>query len=192
MSPAEPQRKLAPPGAARPLHQPGPVYHQPEPAGRAAEPERRHLRLVERPRRGPVYLRRLGLALLVASLTLLGLGLVALHALSAQDQFTLNQLQDQAASAQAAYQRLRLEVAQLEAPARIVSVAEGKLKMVQPGSVTYLPAPRPAAPGAASGPASGPSPAGASRGGTSGRGVVPAPLGDADWPAIKPYLTPRP
>ncbi len=60
--------------------------------------------------------------------------------LIAENQFRLDNLQQQASLQQASYEKLRLEVAQLEAPARIVSVAEGKLGMRQPGSVTYLPA----------------------------------------------------
>jgi len=58
-----------------------------------------------------------------------------------ENQFRLDQLQQQASAQQERYEKLRLEVAELEAPARIVSAAEGPLGMRQPGSVTYLPAP---------------------------------------------------
>ena len=60
--------------------------------------------------------------------------------LIAENQFTLDRLTQTAATEQASYEKLRLQVAQLEAPARIVSEAEGRLGLVQPGSVTYLPA----------------------------------------------------
>ena len=78
-----------------------------------------------------------------AGIALLGvfcLGLVTFHVLIAENQFTLDRLTQAAATEQASYEKLRLQVAQLEAPARIVSDAEGRLGLVQPGSVTYLPA----------------------------------------------------
>jgi len=187
MSPAAPERRSS---AADP--QASSRYHQPQPVSPSEEAEPRRLRLVERQRRTPVHLRRLGVALLMASVALLCLALVAVHALIAENQFALNQLQDQAATAQAAYQKLRLQVAQLEAPARIISVAEGQLQMVQPGSVTYLPAPKV--------PSASPSSAGAYQQ-DAARSVpkdaaspttVPAPQGDADWPSIKPYMSTDP
>jgi hypothetical protein len=177
MSPAVPQRDLA---AAQPAT--APVRETGHSGG---EKQPRQLRLVERKRRRPVYLRRLGVALLMGFAALLCLGLVALHALIAEDQFTLNRLQDQAASAQAAYDKLRLKVAVAEAPARIVSVAEGKLHMVQPASVTYIAAPKvdPQAP---------PRPGRKAERSQAGTTTVPAPEGDANWPAVKPYLSANP
>ena len=68
------------------------------------------------------------------------LGLVTLHVLIAENQFRLDAPQQQTATQQADYEKLRLHVAELESPARIVSVAEGRLGLQQPGSVTYLPA----------------------------------------------------
>ncbi len=131
------------------------------------------------------------------------LALVTLHVLIAENQFRLDQLQQQASAQQERYEKLRLQVAELEAPARIVSAAEGPLGMRQPGSVTYLPAPPTTATptsgvgGAGAGPAS--------QGAATGHGslaasvqqdgsaaTVAAPLGDADWPLIKPYLSGTP
>jgi cell division protein FtsL len=140
----------------------------------------------------------------IASVAAVGLALVALHVLIAENQFRLDGLQQQAATAQAKYEKLRLQVAALEAPARIVSVAEGRLGMVQPASVTYLPATTLvpavkarhrahgakassssalAAPNAATHAAAADPPT---------TGVVTAPQGDSDWPTVKPYLSGSP
>ena len=70
-------------------------------------------------------------------------------------------------------------------------MAEGKLGMQQPGSITYLPATTTPAPGGGAsggGPTSGGSVSGGS---VSGRSLS-APQGDADWPAIKPFLSGNP
>ncbi|MGC8627142.1 MAG: hypothetical protein ACP5VR_06210 [Acidimicrobiales bacterium] len=184
MSPAAPERRLS---AAEP--ESSGRYHEPELVSPNEEAGPRRLRLVERQRRTPVHLRRLGVALLMASVAVLCLGLVALHALIAENQFALNQLQGQAAAAQAAYQKLRLQVAELEAPARIISVAEGQLKMVQPGSVTYLPAPKaPSTSTSSAGAYQQSAPLSAPKDAQSPT-TVPAPQGDANWPSIKPYMS---
>ncbi|HET9061178.1 MAG TPA: hypothetical protein VFN61_14765 [Acidimicrobiales bacterium] len=118
------------------------------------------------------------------------MALVALHVLIAQEQFRLNTLQSTAAADQASYEKLRLAVAELESPARIVSVAEGRLGMRQPGSVTYLPplggSTRGGVPSLAGGASGSTGPAWGST------GVQSAPSGDADWPAVKPYLSGSP
>jgi cell division protein FtsL len=108
------------------------------------------------------------------------LALVTLHVLIAENQFHLDQLQQQASAQQERYEKLRLEVAELEAPARIVSAAEGPLGLRQPGSVTYL-----AATPTTATPTSGVAGAGTDAG-------PAAPQGDADWPLIKPYLSGTP
>jgi cell division protein FtsL len=152
-----------------------------------------HLQLVPRQRLlGWRRRRRAALGVVVMAVTGMCFALVGLHVLIAENQFRLNDLQQEAATQQSQYEKLRLQVSQLEAPERIVSIAEGRLGMVQPGSVTYLralpatsgPSQLPSAPGA------GPSSGGdhASRAGT----TVPAPSGDADWPGIKPYLSSNP
>lgn len=115
-------------------------------------------------------------------------GLVALHVVIAEAQFRIDQLQGQASAAQARYERLRLSVAELGAPERIVSVAEAH-GMRQPGSETYLPAPATAQPAR-------PRPAKALPTGEASASELPqavqAPSGDADWPAVKPYLSANP
>ena len=68
-------------------------------------------------------------------------GLVYLHVVLAQRQFRLDQLNAGVQQDQLSYQKLRLQVAELASPQQIISTAEGKLGMVQPGSITYLTAP---------------------------------------------------
>ncbi|HVL92641.1 MAG TPA: cell division protein FtsL [Acidimicrobiales bacterium] len=142
----------APVGAARPARaRPGPrplpaPAPRPRPTlevvgtaprHRATTPARRHRRLL------PV-----GAAIAVAVALF---GLVAAHAALAQGQFRLQDLERRAAVEQAEYERLRLEVARLEAPSRVVAAAHERLGMVAPSSVTYLtpPAPAPVSRGAA-------------------------------------------
>jgi cell division protein FtsL len=139
----------------------------------------RHLRVVPPPTRR-VFRRRLAVALGISAVMVVSLALVTLHVLLAENQFTIDRLQNQATAQQAQYEKLRLQVSQLEAPARIVSVAESKLGMVQPATVTYVQAPAGASqPAAGSGTSSLSSPS-------------TAPDGDADWPTIKPHLTGSP
>ncbi len=63
---------------------------------------------------------------------------VVFHVVLTQNQFKLDRLSNQATAEQARYQRLRLQVAELESPDRIVATAQQKLGMVQPAKVTYL------------------------------------------------------
>src|SRR6202040_2624963 len=65
-------------------------------------------------------------------------GLAAVHVLLTEGQFRLQRLQRQSDDAQAQYVRLRLEVAQLESPQRIVAAAQERLGMVPPTALTYL------------------------------------------------------
>jgi cell division protein FtsL len=76
------------------------------------------------------------LAVVVAGAVLFGLA--GVHVLLAEGQFRLQNLKHQADDAQARYVRLRLEVAQLESPQRIVAAAQQRLGMVPPSSLTYL------------------------------------------------------
>ena len=66
------------------------------------------------------------------------LGVVASHVALAQGQLRLQRLEAHAAEEQARYERLRLQVAELESPTRIVSAAQERLGMVPPPGVTYL------------------------------------------------------
>ncbi|HTT89323.1 MAG TPA: hypothetical protein VMF65_07180 [Acidimicrobiales bacterium] len=177
----------------------------PESEGQDREAQRRHLRVVENQARRRAGRRRLLVVLGIASAAAVCLALVALHVLIAENQFRLDNLQQQAAADQASYERLRLQVAQLEAPARIVSQAEGKLGMVQPASVTYLPA-TPSAATKTTANRVTPDGTGRQEGDTTtgGRtstsavadppttGTVTAPQGDSDWPTVKPYLSGSP
>jgi hypothetical protein len=56
----------------------------------------------------------------------------------ASGQARLDQLDQRVSDAQGRYESLRLDVAQLEAPSRIVREAQERLGMVPPPGVTYL------------------------------------------------------
>jgi hypothetical protein len=102
----------------------------------------------------------------------------------AQNQFRLDRLNGRADAEQAQYERLRLQVDQLESPQRIVATAQQKLGMVTPNSVTYL---TPSAPlPASTSPATTP---GSSAAGSAG---VPAAVSPPDWPIVKPHLAAQP
>jgi len=75
-------------------------------------------------------------AIVVAAVCLFGV--VVAHVVLTQNQFRLDQLQQQSAARQAEYDRLRLQVAELESPDRIVAEAQQRLGMVSPTGVTYL------------------------------------------------------
>lgn len=115
--------------------------------------------------------------------------LVYLHVVMAQRQFELQRLSSRAAQQQATYAGLRLQVAQLEAPQRIIATAEGTLGMSQPANVIYLlptsPLPAPAATPLGTGTSSSTSP-------PARPGTVAAPAGGADWPLIKSQLAGSP
>ncbi len=65
-------------------------------------------------------------------------GAVFFHVLLTQGQLQLDHIQTRAAAEQARNERLRLEVAELQSPERIVAAAQQQLGMVPPASVTYL------------------------------------------------------
>ena len=64
--------------------------------------------------------------------------LAAFHAMLASGQAQLDRLEQRVSDAQARYESLRLDVAELEAPSRIVRDAQERLGMVPPPDVTYL------------------------------------------------------
>lgn len=147
------------------------------PAPEPGRPQRqRHLRAVpDRQRISKLHRRRrlvgvVGAALLATVV----FGLVYVHVVMAQRQFSLDRLDAKAAQEQAHYQSLRLQVAQLKSPQRIISAAEGHLGMRQPASVTYL------------------SPRSANAAEAKGGAVSQAPAGDANWPRIKADLAKTP
>ena len=76
----------------------------------------------------------------MAALTITGLclfGVVAAHVKLTQGQVRLDRLEARSADAQDTYDRLRLQVAELESPERVVAAAH-QLGMVVPAKVTYL------------------------------------------------------
>ena len=72
---------------------------------------------------------------IIAALCLFGV--VVFHVLLTQNQFRLDKLQEQSLERQADYDTLRLQVAELESPDRIIAAAR-TLGMVTPPKVTYL------------------------------------------------------
>jgi hypothetical protein len=65
-------------------------------------------------------------------------GLVVLQAKMAQEQQRLDQLEQRTKVAQLSYDRLRVVVAFMEAPASIAKAAQTQLGMVPAGKVTYV------------------------------------------------------
>ena len=102
---------------------------------RPARPARPRLRVVD----APTARRRLGAIgiLLVFGLFALLFGLVVFQTVLVQNQHRIDTLDSQVQDEQARFQQLRLEAAQLEAPARIVDAAN-RLGMVPPPGTTYL------------------------------------------------------
>lgn len=96
-------------------------------------------------RQGPTPDRPLRLALLTTAVLTVGtiFGAAVFHVLLIQSGFRLDQINKDAAKAQIRYEKLRLEVAQLSAPERIVATAQQRLGMVVPPQVAYLMAPAP-------------------------------------------------
>ena len=144
------------------------------PEKRSAEP-RRILRLVRPGERSPQSRRRR--ARLAAVFTVFAavagvFAVVAFHVVITQNEFRLDQLRTKAATEQSRYERLRLQVAQLDSPDRIVSTAQHQLGMVQPPSIAYL-APVQPAPGL-------------------GGGDSASAAGPAGWNPVKPQLAARP
>jgi cell division protein FtsL len=64
--------------------------------------------------------------------------LVLFHTVLLNNQRRLDQLDAQVRNEQASYQQLRLQVAQLQSPERILEVATAKLGLVPSNGTTYL------------------------------------------------------
>ena len=71
---------------------------------------------------------------------------VCLHVLLTQGQADLDSLRTRAEAESARNRRLRVQVAELESPSRIVAAARERLGMVPPVTVIYLPAADPTRP----------------------------------------------
>jgi cell division protein FtsL len=89
--------------------------------------------------------RPLRLALLATAVLTVGtiFGAAIFHVLLIQSEFRLDQINKEASKEEARYEKLRLDVAQLSAPERIVATAQQRLGMVVPPQVAYLMAPAP-------------------------------------------------
>jgi cell division protein FtsL len=144
--------------------------HAPQP-----QPARRpDLRVVREPagRQGRAKV----IGLVATGLVFAGLfALAIVHTLLVQHQLQLDTLQHQVDDARQEYQKLRLQVAVLESPQRIVDTAESRLGMVPSGDVVYLTPSQPQA-----SPRTAASPDGDRAGGGGGPGST--------WAAVKPYL----
>lgn len=156
----------------------------PKPAPKAAPKRQPDLRVV----RAAATRRRRRLAAVLTTLFVAGglFGVAAFHVLIAQNQFRLDEIEEQAVVEQAKYERLRLQVAELESPARIVAAAQQRLGMVPPPGVRYL---SPA--GVAGGTIAGSSPAADESDDDDHRGGAVATAGTG-WSTVKPHLGSNP
>jgi cell division protein FtsL len=107
-------------------------------------------------------------------------GVVVFHTMLLQNQQRLDRVQSDVRAEQARYQSLRLQVAELQSPQRIVEVATRKLGMVPPAGTTYL-TPAPNAPATADTTAAPPAAGDAND-------LPSASDGASEWPRVKPYL----
>lgn len=148
----------------------------PRSAPEEARPPLRVVRANELSARG----RRRRARVLTATVSILALaglfGLAVFNVLIAQGQVRLNNVEDRANAQQDRYERLRLEVAQLESPERVVAAAQERLGMVPPPSVHYL-SPKLANPGAAR---------------DRNTRVAAATPVTSDWAQVKPHLAAQP
>jgi cell division protein FtsL len=101
-------------------------------------------------------------------------GLVASHVVLTQGQFRLEQVEKKAADEQARFERLRLQVAQLESPERVVAAAQERLGMVPPPGVKYL------------------SPVGTVDGSSAAATAEDSLAAGHDWTTVKRHLATRP
>jgi cell division protein FtsL len=100
----------------------------------------RHLRVVPPNRRARTALRlspRAGVILTILLFVAL-FGVAVSHALLIEGQARVDDLDQQVAAEQVRYEELRREVAELEAPQRILREATGKLGMVPAGDPVWL------------------------------------------------------
>jgi cell division protein FtsL len=162
----------------------------PGPAARKAAPVRvppagrRHLQVVTDARVVAQRRRRRlrGLVILTGVVMAASLfSLAAFHAMLAKAQADLDQVESKVSDAQARYETLRLDVAELEAPDRIVREAQERLGMVPPPGVTYL------TPSESVTDEVGEAAAAPDTSATDGDAGERAP-----WAAVKPYLSGRP
>jgi cell division protein FtsL len=92
------------------------------------------LRLVSRPAR----VGRWRLIALVVAVVAVLFAVVGTNVVLTSGQFRLARLQSEETALANRHLQLELQVAQLDAPGRVMSTAEGKLGLVEPNSITYL------------------------------------------------------
>ncbi len=114
------------------------IVLSPEPAKRPRREPGRHLRPVEKTKptkkRSPAVPVIVGAGIVIVAL----FALAAMHALLIGGQIHLDDLRREQAAEAEEVRRLRLQVAELEAPDRVLEVARDRLGMVDPGEVGYL------------------------------------------------------
>lgn len=147
-----------------------------------ARPALRVVRTAELSARGRRRRARLLLAAGMTVVAALLLGMVAFQVVLTQGQVRLERLEAEATAQQDRYERLRLQVAQLESPERVVASAQERLGMVPPASIRYL------APQGASGEDTSPL-AGVA---ANAAAPKPSPPATTDWSQVKPHLAARP
>jgi cell division protein FtsL len=108
----------------------------PSPAPRREPEPRPALQVVREANRRPRY--ALWTVIAVGGVFALFFGLVMFHTVLLKNQRRLDQLDTQVRDQQATYQQLRLQVAQLQSPERILEVATAKLGLVPSSGTTYL------------------------------------------------------
>ena len=120
------------------------------PAHRRAEAEAETvpaLRLIDAQARSRHRALTRAATVLASALAAVGLfGVVTLHVVLTQGQAQLDQLQARADAESIRNGRLTVEIAELEAPARVVEAARGRLGMVPMAAIVYLPSTDPATP----------------------------------------------
>jgi cell division protein FtsL len=170
----------APARARRPVQK---TARPKESPARTTAPADRRLRVVSDQRIAAAKRRRAVrfLALAVGAVMMGALfALAAFHAMLASGQAELDTIEERVSAAQARYEQLRLDVAELEAPSRIVREAQERLGMVPPPDVTYL------------------TPSEAVTAEVGQAAALDRPLTDSEagdraaWAAVKPYLSGRP
>lgn len=152
-----------------------PARQRPRPAPPVKRaPARPDLRVVREGERREADRARLVRQLVAAGAIIAALclfGVVVFHVQLTQNQFRLDKLQEESLERQAEYDRLRLEVAELESPDRVIAAAQA-LGMVSPPKVTYL-APTIEEPGDTDTPA---------------LRADQSSDGDSSWSTVKPHL----
>jgi cell division protein FtsL len=150
------------------------------PAPRREQRPSPSLRVVREAKRRPRYAFWTVIAL--GAIFALFFALVMFHTVLLKNQRHLDQLDAQVRDEQATYQQLRLQVAQLQSPERILDVATSKLGLVSSSGTTYLTPSGPDAVAARQAQAEKTTDDGTTS-------LTPTDNGaSSGWPQVKPYL----